>query len=268
MNILITGGTSGIGQRLSEYFSKKNIVIICSTKNNNFLKIKKNKNILSYKCDVSNLKSVINFSKLLKKKIKKIDVIINCAGTYGNIGKFYDLNFSQWKKAIEVNFFGNFLICKYFFKFLEKSKVRKIINFGGGGAFNAFPNYSSYATSKAAVVRFTETIAEELKSKRILVNCIAPGFVATNIHKKTIKSGPKKTGNKFYLETIRKLKTGGTPYQKIIDCIVFLISKKSKSLTGKTISVNFDKWNSPSFLKKIDQLNKSDALTMRRINLE
>jgi short-subunit dehydrogenase len=243
------------------------VVIICGNNKNNILKMKKKKNILSYKCDVSNLKSVIKFSKSLKTKIKKIDVIINCAGTYGNIGKFYNLSFSQWKKAIEINFFGVFLICKYFLKFLEKSKIKKIINFAGGGAFNAFPNYSSYATSKSAVVRFTETIAEELKSKKISVNCVAPGFVATNIHKKTIKSGVKKAGNKFYFETMKKIKIGGTPYQKIINCLNFLISKRSKSLTGKTISVNFDKWNTTIFQKKISLINSTDALTMRRVNL-
>jgi len=267
VNILITGGTSGIGKKLSEHLAKNNVVIICGNNKNNILKMKKKQNILSYQCDVSNLKSVIKFSKSLKRKIKKIDVIINCAGTYGNIGKFYNLSFSQWKKAIEINFFGVFLISKYFLNFLEKSKIKKIINFAGGGAFNAFPNYSSYATSKSAVVRFTETIAEELKSKKISVNCVAPGFVATNIHKKTIKSGFKKAGNKFYFETMKKIKTGGTPYQKIIDCLNFLISKKSKSLTGKTISVTFDKWNTTIFQKKISQINSSDALTMRRINL-
>ena len=66
---------------------------------------------------------------------------------------------------------------------------------------------------------------------------------------------------------MKKIKTGGTPYQKIIDCLNFLISKKSKSLTGKTISVTFDKWNTTIFQKKISQINSSDALTMRRINL-
>jgi len=266
MNILITGGSSGIGKYLAENLSIKNNVITCTSTKKNFLK--ENKKITNYYCDISNEKSVIKFSKLLKKKINKIDVIINCAGTYGNIGKFHNMKFSHWKRAIEVNFFGTFLICKYFLKFLFKSKIRKIINFSGGGAFNSFPNYSSYACSKAAVVRFTETIAEELKYKKICVNCIAPGFVATNIHKKTIDSGSKFAGNKFYMETLKQLKKGGTPLNKIYDCICFLISKKTKLLTGKTISVNFDPWDKKVFANNILHIANSDALTMRRVNLK
>jgi NAD(P)-dependent dehydrogenase (short-subunit alcohol dehydrogenase family) len=268
MNILITGGSSGIGRYLAETLSKKNTVITCGRSNKKlFKKNKNNFNITNYCCDISNERSVIKFTKLLKK-IVKIDVIINCAGIYGGIGKFYNISFNSWKKAIETNFFGTYLICKHFLKFLEKSKIKKIINFAGGGAFNPFPNYSSYATSKAAVVRFTETIAEELKSKKISVNCIAPGFVATNIHKKTIKSGPKKSGKKFYYETLKKLKKGSTPLEKIHNCISFLISNKSRLLNGKTISVNFDPWNKKFFQNKIKMLKNSDLLTMRRINFK
>lgn len=267
MIILITGGTSGIGENLAQSLSVNNTVIICGTNKNKLLK-KRNSNIKSYKCDVSDEKSVIKFSKLINKKNKKIDVLINCAGTYGGIGKFYKLNFKDWKKAIEINFFGTFLICKYFLKFLKKSKVKKIINFSGGGAFYSFPNYSSYATSKAALVRFTETIADELKLEGISVNCIAPGFVATNIHKKTIKSGPKSAGKVFFSETLNKIKSGGTPLNKIFDCVNFLISKKSKFLTGKTISVNFDPWHEKKFQKNIKKIIKTDELTMRRINLK
>ena len=117
------------------------------------------------------------------------------------------------------------------------------------------------------MVRFTETIADELKSKGVSVNCIAPGFVSTNIHKKTIKSGPKSVGKVFFSETLKKLKNGGTPLKKIFNCVNFLISKKSKSLTGKTISVNFDPWHEKKFEKRIKKIIKTDELTMRRINL-
>lgn len=265
MNILITGGSSGIGRYLAKTLSEKNVVITCSRSSTKIFQEKHNFNISNYYCDVSNEKSVIKFAKLLKNQ-KKIDVIINCAGIYGAIGKFYNIDFNKWKKAVETNFFGTYLICKYFLKFFKKSKVKKIINFAGGGAFNPFENYSSYATSKAAVVRFTETIAEELKSKKISVNCIAPGFVATNIHKQTIISGPKKSGKKFYNTTLKKLKKGSTPLKKIYECIDFLISKKSKLLNGKTISVNFDPWDKKYFQNKIKNIKNSDALTMRRVN--
>ena len=272
--VIITGGLGSIGLDLVSFFYKKNFNIIIldnkSKKEYSKLKIKDTnvQNTISYyKIDLSKPPFIKKIFNKLKVQYKKIHVLINCAGTYGSIGKFYNLDFKNWKKAIEVNFFGTFLMCKYFLKLLKKSKIKKIINFSGGGAFYSFPNYSSYATSKAALVRFTETIADELKLEKILVNCIAPGFVSTNIHKKTIKSGPKSVGKIFYSETLSKLKEGGTPFEKIFKCVSFLISKESKSLTGKTISVNFDPWNKKKFQKNINKLKDSDELTMRRINL-
>ena len=188
MNILITGGSSGIGRYLAETLSRKNTIITCSRSNKIlFIKNKNNFNITHYRCDISKEKSVIKFMKLLKNK-EKIDVIINCAGVYGDIGKFYNIDFISWKKAIETNLFGTYLMCKYFLKFMEKSKVKKIINFAGGGAFNPFPNYSSYATSKAAVVRFTETIAEELKSKNVF--CVGIKIVPILLRKLLLTSCP------------------------------------------------------------------------------
>ena len=266
MIIVVTGGTSGIGEDLAKKLSIDNTVIICGT-NKRKLSENKNSNIKKFKCDVSNERSVLKFSALVEKKFKKIDVLINCAGTYGEIGKFYNLSFKKWKEAIEINFFGTFLVFKYFKKILKKSKIKKIINFSGGGAFYPFPNYSSYATSKAAVVRFTETIAKELKSEKITVNCIAPGFVATKIHKRTLKVGPKFSGKNFFKETLSKIRSGGTPYEKIFNCLKFLISKKSKNLSGKTISVNFDPWQSKKFHKYIDDLQNTDELCMKRVNL-
>lgn len=265
MNIFLTGGSSGIGKYLIKKLSKKHKIFTChSNKKNNI----KNRKIINHICDVSNENSVRELAKLFNKKKIKIDVIINCAGVYGGIGKFHNLKFSDWKKAIEVNFFGTYLICKYFLKFLTKSKIKKIINFSGGGAFNPFPNYSSYACSKAAVVRLTETISDELKTKGIKVNCIAPGFVSTNIHNSTINSGYKRVGKKFYQETLKKLKDKqGTPLIKIYKCTEFLISNKSNFLTGKTISVNFDPWNKKFFKKEILKNSNSNALTMRRVNL-
>jgi len=265
MNILLTGGSSGIGKYLLKKLSIKHNIITCSSKKKAYFKKKK---IKSYLCDVSNEESVKKLAKLLKKKKTVIDVIINCAGVYGTIGKFNNQKYSDWKRAVEVNLFGTFLICKHFLNFLNKSKFKRIINFSGGGAFNSFPNYSSYACSKAAVVRFTETIADELKYKGINVNCVAPGFVNTDIHKATINSGPKTVGKKFYLETINKMKKGGTPLNKIFKCINFLISKRTKFLTGKTISVNFDPWEKKNFKKNILQNLNIEALTMRRINLK
>lgn len=268
MVILITGTGSGIGKALSIYFSeKKNIVLAVSKSKKKLFELKVNyKDIITFQCDVSKEDQVKKLYKRIKKKFSTIDVIINNAGIYGEVGKFYKCNFMKWKKAINVNLFGTFLICKYFFNLLKKSKYKKIINFAGGGAFNPLPNLSSYACSKSAIVRFSETISEELFQYQIKVNCIAPGFVDTGIHSSIIKYGKKKVGKHFYNHVIKKKKEGGVPMQTVISCVNFLVSSRSKNLNGKTISASFDKWNSKTFQKKISSINSSNRFTMIRAN--
>ena len=269
-NLLITGGTSGIGLEIIRKLADQNVnILTCARSKKKLVQIKKEfKEIKIFKCDISkesNVKKLFDFSK---KNFKSIDIIINTAGIYGEIEKIENSNFKIWKKAIEVNFFGTYLICKYFIPLLKASKIKKIINFSGGGAFNSFPNYSAYASSKAALVRFSETLASELKKEKIAVNCIAPGFVTTPLHEATIAAGVGKAGKEFLNFTKQKLKKGSVPIELPVKCVEFLISSKSKNLTGKTISASFDKWHSKKFQTEISNYNKTDIFTMRRVNLQ
>lgn len=267
-NILITGGGTGIGRALTIEFSNLgNQVFICGRREG---KLKEtsvgNENIRYFLCDVSCEEDIINFKKFVQTQAKNIDIIINGAGLLGAIGRFDQTDSNLWKTTLDINIFGTYLITKHFIPLLLKSKVKKIINFSGGGAFNSFPNYSAYAVSKAAVVRFSETIANELANEGVQVNCVAPGFVATEIHGATLSTSKELAGD-HYEFTKDKLNAGSVPIELVVNCVKFLISKKSNGLTGKTISASFDKWGSEEFQNSIELINNSDLYTMRRINI-
>jgi NAD(P)-dependent dehydrogenase (short-subunit alcohol dehydrogenase family) len=268
MNILITGGGSGIGAAIAlELDKESHSVIICGRREFNLKNIAEKSNSIKFKtCDISNEKEVILFKEYVKKIFSYVDVILNCAGLQGAIGRFDKTDSKLWKKTFEINTFGTYLISKYFLQLLLNSKIKRIINFSGGGAFNAFPNYSAYAASKAAVVRLTETIAEELVEEGVSVNCIAPGFVTTEIHNATLSAGKSQAG-KNYAFTMQKLNEGSVPIDVVVNCIKFLISDDAIGLTGKTISASFDKWGKKEFHSSIELINNSDLFTMRRINL-
>ena len=269
LKILITGGGSGIGAAVAQELDNENhSVIICGRRE---LKLRgvaeKSRNIQYYNCDVSIEKEVLNLRDYVKAKFSHVDVIINCAGGQGAIGRFDKTDSALWEKTFKINTYGTYLITKHFLSLILKSKVKKIINFSGGGAFNSFPNYSAYAVSKAAVVRFSETIADELADKGIKVNCVAPGFVDTEIHNSTMEVGEKIAGKEHYKLTVKKLKEGSIPIEVVINCVKFLISSAANGITGKTISASFDKWSSEEFQNSIKLINNSDLYTMRRINL-
>ena len=267
-NIVITGGGTGIGAALTKELSKEgHTVFTCGRRVSKLKEVSKVDNNIFFKaCDVSNEEDVIDFLKFVKHKIDYIDVLINCAGIFGPIDRFDKTDSLEWKRTFEINTYGTYLIAKHFLHLILNSDTKKIINFSGGGAFSPFPNYSAYAVSKAALVRFSENLAVELAEEGVTVNCIAPGFVATDLHKSTIKAGEKKAGMQYDL-TIKKLQKGAVPVETVVDCIKFLISSQSDGLTGKTISASFDKWGTNIFKKSIDRLNQSDLYTLQRINL-
>lgn len=267
--ILLTGGGSGIGAAIAKSLNEEgHSVMICGRRIKKLREVAEtNRNVCYFVCDVSNEENVIELRDYFRTKFGYVDVVINCAGIQGEIGRFDETDSGKWKKTFEVNLFGTYLITKYFLELLLKSNVKKIINFAGGGAFSSFPNYSAYAVSKAAVVRFTENIAEELLDFDIHVNCVAPGFVATEIHKATLDAGEKKASRDYFKYTFDKLKKGSVPVEIPVNCVRFLISSKSDGLTGKTISASFDKWDSEEFEKCIHRIVKSELFTMRRINI-
>jgi len=224
LKIIITGGGSGIGAALAKELSANgHTVVICGRRLPNLKKLSSaSNNIYHFICDVSNEENVISFSNFVKDKFEFIDVIINCAGLFGAIGRFDKTDSNMWKKTFNINLFSVYLITKHFLPLLLRSNIKKIINFSGGGAFGGFPNYSAYAVSKAAVVRFSENIAIELADHGVHVNCVAPGFVATEIHNTTLNLGEETAGDQFKL-TKAKLKEGSVPMEVVVNCVKFLV---------------------------------------------
>ncbi len=135
LNIVITGGGSGIGAYLAKTLSSDgHNVVICGRRVSNLKETKKKAgNILFFKCDVSNEKSVRKFFNSVSKKFNHLDVIINNAGIFGAIGRFDQTDSKLWKKTFDINAFGVYLVTKNFLPLLLKSDVKKIINFAGGG---------------------------------------------------------------------------------------------------------------------------------------
>jgi NAD(P)-dependent dehydrogenase (short-subunit alcohol dehydrogenase family) len=132
--------------------------------------------------------------------------------------------------------------------------------FSGGGQ-GALPNFSSYVTSKGAIWRLTETVAAEVLENQIYINAIAPGAVNTRFLDDLLKAGPEKVGEAFYRKALEQQKSGGVPPEKATELALYLLSEKSKGLSGKILSALWDPY--PSFVD-LDKITQSDLYTMRR----
>jgi len=266
--IVVTGGSMGIGLAVAQQCAKEGASIILVSRHQSDLitalkTLGNNQTHGYYSLDVSSQAEVSKTVQMVTKDWASVDGLVNCAGVYGPIGAIDKIDPAEFAVAIQINLLGTFYMCHYFLPLLKKSKRGKIVNYSGGGAAGPFPNYSAYATSKAAIVRLTENIAMELKPDNIDVNAVAPGFVVTRLHQETLNAGDK-AGSDFLKKTEEQISKGGVPPSVSARLTAFLLSSASDGISGKFISAPWDPWEKQDFLTELK--TDPDFAVLRRID--
>ena len=191
-----------------------------------------------------------------------LDTLVVNAGIYGPKGAIEDVDWSAWVDAIRVNLLGAVYTTRAALPALRSAARAKIMILSGGGATKPLPNLSAYAASKAGVVRYGETLAEELRAEGIDVNMIAPGALNTRLLDEVIDAGPDVVGAAFYAQSLKQRESGGTPMTLGAELCVWLTSPDADGITGKLISAPWDPWR--QFGERREQL-AGDVYTLRRI---
>jgi 3-oxoacyl-[acyl-carrier protein] reductase len=194
-----------------------------------------------------------------------LDVLIANAGVYGPKGAIEDVDWEAWVDAIRINLLGVVYCARRALPALRRSERGKIVILSGGGATKPLPFLSAYAASKAGVVRFGETLAEELRDARIEVNMVAPGALNTRLLDEVLDAGPDVVGAAFHAASMKQREAGGTPLEIGAALCVFLASRAADGITGKLISAPWDPWN--RFAAEKERLD-GDVYTLRRIGPE
>ncbi|HEX7191055.1 MAG TPA: SDR family oxidoreductase, partial [Thermoanaerobaculia bacterium] len=193
----------------------------------------------------------------------RIDILVNNAGVYGPLGPIEEIDWDSWVSAIEINLLGSVLFCRAVVPHFKQNRGGKIIQLSGGGATNPLPRITAYAASKAAIVRFAESLAEELREWNVDVNSIAPGALNTRLLDEVLAAGPERVGANFFDRSVKQKETGGAGLDRGAELAVFLASAASDGITGKLISAVWDPFG--EFPERIDDLKRSDIYTLRRI---
>ena len=269
LRIVITGASSGIGARLAQALAGDgHRVFICARRADHLVSVAANSSAIeTFVCDVSDERQVDDFISALSAKTEAVDVLINCAGGFGEIGPITVADRSRWWRTIEVNLKGTYLVTQGMLPLLTKGEQPRVINFAGGGAFSPFPNFSAYACSKTAIVRLTECLAAELAPSNIRVNALAPGFVPTDMHEATLQAGEARAGRMQFQRTQAIMSQAAPAMENVVNCVRMIISPSLDDLTGKTISSNFDPWQTPTFKTCLADIVRSDLYTLRRVNV-
>ncbi len=218
----------------------------------------------TYQADVSRPEEIKALVKKTTDVFDGIDVLVNAAGIYGPIGPSEKIDLAHWKKTFEVNTFGTFQMIREVAPAMQSQRKGKIINFSGGGD-GPLSRFSAYSASKAAVVRLTETLAEEFKEYNIDINVIAPGAVNTQFLEQALAAGEELVGKERYQKLLKQKKEGGTAPELAASLCVFLASSCSDGLSGKFLSAVWDDWKNLD-KEKIEKLMKNNIFTLRRVN--
>lgn len=192
-----------------------------------------------------------------------LDILVNNAGVYGPMGPIEEVDWATWARAMEININGSVLPCRAVLRHFKNRRYGKIVQLSGGGATNPLPRISAYAASKAAIVRFAETLAHEVRDYRIDVNAIAPGALNTRMLDEVITAGPEKVGQSFYDRMVKTKEEGGTPLETGAALAVFLGASASDGITGRLLSAVWDPWQ--ELPDRREELHSTDVYTLRRI---
>lgn len=214
--------------------------------------------------DVADWNSVTAFAERAFALMPDIGVLVNSAGIYGPIGSAEDNDVEAWVRAVSINLNGVYFVCR---AFVPRFKVRgggKIVLLGGGGAAGPLPFFSSYAASKAGLVRLADTLAVELSSWNVQINVIAPGLIDTSMQDEVLAAGRAAGAMYDKIRRLRETGAGAVSADVAAELAVYLASDASGTLTGKLIAAPHDPWR--NWGERADELNGSPMYTIRRID--
>jgi NAD(P)-dependent dehydrogenase (short-subunit alcohol dehydrogenase family) len=197
-----------------------------------------------------------------RRRWSRLDGLVNNAAIQGPIGPLWENDFSEWTRVLQVNLLAPVALCRLAVPWMRESGGGSIVNLSGGGAAAPRPNFTAYATSKAALVRFSETLARETELFGIRVNCVAPGALNTDMLEEVLAAGPDRAGAE-YAQAVRRAAAGGDPPERAAELVAFLLSERSAGITGRLLSAIWDPW--PSLAERREELAGSDIYTLRRI---
>ena len=269
---VVTGASQGLGREIArKYLEAGAAVAICARDGQRLQRTatelrrlaRRGQEVLAVPADVSRPEEVARLVETALAQFGRLDVLVNNAGVAGPSGAVESVDWEEWVRALQINLLGAVLLSRAVVPHFKKAGRGKIVQLSGGGATQPLPMQSAYAASKAAVIRFVETLAAETRAFGIDVNAIAPGALNTRMLDHFLAAGPERVGRELYERWLRQKQQGGVPLSKGADLAVFLGSDLSNGITGKLLSAVWDPWT--MLPRHLEELNATDVYTLRRI---
>jgi len=233
---IITGASRGIGKIIAELFAKSGAHVVCVARSEKAIEtlsesINNSGGSASFlACDISDEKSFNSLINHTVQGYEKLDILINNAGITKD-SLIMRMNSKDWDKVLDINLKGTFHGIKSAIRPMMKNKFGRIINITSIVGLTGNAGQANYAASKAGVIGLTKSVAKEIASRGITVNCIAPGWIKTDMTDELNQNIKEEFLNRIPMNRI------GTP-EDIAYTALFLASDEASYITGQTITVD------------------------------
>ena len=264
---VITGAGRGIGRAIALAYAREGARLVLAARSEAELEetaaaaSEAGAEAIAVRTDVTSQIGTGRLARRAVERFGRIDVLVNNAGISGPVGPLQSNDVAEWVDTINVNLTGTFLVCRAVVPVMLEQGGGRIINLSGAGVANAWSNMSAYCASKAAVVRMTEVLAQELEGKGITVNALGPGSVHTSMWEKMTEDAAQAGADFIHELGVRVTSGGGASIDDCAELAVWLASEESSGLTGRIISAAADDFRSLS--PRIDEIMAGDAYTLR-----
>jgi acetoacetyl-CoA reductase len=230
---IVTGGTRGIGESISVALHNAGFMVVANFHSNDSVadKFSKTYSIKTKKWNVANYEECDSSVQEIEKEFgRSVSVLINNAGITRDV-MMHKMEKDDWHSVIDINLNSCFNMSRSVINQMRNQNYGRIINISSINAQAGCIGQTNYSASKAGIIGFTKALARESAAKGITVNCIAPGYVMTEMVEKTPAS---------ILEQIVStipMKRLGKP-EEIARAVLFLVHKDAGFITGETLSIN------------------------------
>jgi 3-oxoacyl-[acyl-carrier protein] reductase len=231
--VLVTGASGGIGRAIAMELSSSGADLCLTGRNKS--ELENLQKIIGGNCqviisDLSNSEGISNLADQAQDIMGQIDILVNNAGiTKDNL--FMRMSEDDWNEVININLNSIFKLTKQLIKGMIKRRYGRIINITSVIGVAGGAGQSNYSASKAGIIAMSKSLAQEVGSRSVTVNSIAPGFIETNMTAEL--SDDRKE------DILRSISVGrlGKP-DDIAGAVCFLASDKASYITGQTIHIN------------------------------
>ena len=269
---VITGAGRGIGRAIALAYAREGAKLALAARSESELQevvgavSELGNEAIAVRTDVTNQQDTERLARRVADRFGRIDALVNNAGISGPVGPLQANDISDWINTITVNLTGTFLVCRAVIPVMLEQSQGKIINLSGAGATNAWSNMSAYCSSKAAVVRLTEVLAQELDGTGVTVNALGPGSVHTSMWDKMTEQAAEAGADFIHQLGLRVTSGGGASIDECAELAVWLASDESGALNGRLISATADDFR--GLPPRIAEIMAGDAYTLRRMGLD